>query len=216
MLSRMSQGRRARGAGKGAYRRKDAFFHRAKAEGYRSRAAFKLLELAKRYRLIRAGDRVLDLGCWPGGWLQVAVELAGTSGRVVGVDQRETEPVAGARLLVGDVREDEVRRRLEAALGGPLDVLLSDMSPQLSGVRARDEARAYELGGAALDVAERMLAEDGRLVLKIFMNAETEHLLRRARASFATVKLSRPEASRKGSAEQYLIALGRRAAPSAI
>jgi 23S rRNA (uridine2552-2'-O)-methyltransferase len=202
--------RSAKGDGKGSYRRKDSYFLRAKAEGYRSRAAYKLLELAKRYRVLRPGARVLDLGCWPGGWTQVAVELAGPSGRVVGVDLRATEPIAGAVLIVGDVREEETLRRLEAAIDGPLDVLLSDMAPQLSGVRARDEARAYELGCLALDLADRLLAPGGHLIMKIFMSPETESLLLRARAAFATVKLSRPDASRKGSAEQYLIAVGRR------
>jgi len=207
----MSRGQRSAGGnGKGSYRRKDSFFLRAKAEGYRSRAAYKLLELAKRYRLVRPGARVLDLGCWPGGWTQVAVELAGSSGRVVGVDLRATEPIPGAILLVGDAREPEFLERIETAVDGRLDLLLSDMSPQLSGVRARDEARAHELACLALDVADRLLAAGGHLLMKVFMNADTEELLQRARAAFTTVKLSRPEASRKGSAEQYLIALGYR------
>jgi 23S rRNA (uridine2552-2'-O)-methyltransferase len=202
------QRRRGDSVGKGGYRRKDAFFHRAKAEGYRSRAAYKLADLARRYRLIRQGDRVVDLGCWPGGWLQVAVELGG---RVVGVDLRATDPVAGAEIVVGDMRDDAVRARIVELTGGAVEVVLSDMSPQLSGVGARDEARAHELACVALEIAENLLVAGGRLVMKVFMNAETEDLLRRARALFETVKLSRPEASRKGSSEQYLIALGRRA-----
>lgn len=191
------------------YDPKDAFYRRAKDEGYRSRAAYKLLDLARRYRLIRKGDRVVDLGAWPGGWTQVAAELAGPKGFVVAVDLRPLETLGAATRvvsIVGDVGEPAVQEELMRRLGGRADVILSDMAPQLSGVRARDSARAGELARTALVVADRLLKPGGRLLVKIFMSEETEALLKELRGRFAEVKLSRPEASRPGSAETYLVA----------
>lgn len=198
-------------SGSGGYQRKDVFYRRAKEEGYRSRAAYKLIELAERYRLIGRGDRVLDLGCWPGGWLQVAVNLAGPTGTVVGVDLRETDPLPGAVILTGDVTDGAVIERLRAATpGGAYDVVIADLSPQLSGVRFRDEARAAELNEIALSVADALLEPGGALLMKTFMSGETEGILRRARGLFAAVRLTAVEATRKGSAEQYMIAREKR------
>ncbi len=195
------------------YNRKDSYYRRAKQEGYRSRAAYKLLEVAERYKLIRRGCRVLDLGCWPGGWLQVAAQLAGPDGTVVGIDLREAEPIAGTTILQGDVTDDEVVAKLrDAVRGGVYDVVLSDLSPKLSGVRFTDEARAGELNQIALSVAEAVLEPGGALLMKTFMSGETEDLLRRARELFASVRLTAVDASRKGSAEHYLIARDRRPA----
>ncbi len=195
----------------GGYQRKDAFYRRAKEEGYRSRAAYKLLEINERYHLIGRGARVLDLGCWPGGWLQVAVSLAGPTGTVVGVDLRETDPLSGAVILTGDVTDGAVIERLRAAApGGAYDVVIADLSPQLSGVRFRDEARAAELNEIALSVAEALLQPGGSLLMKTFMSGETEGILRRARALFGAVRLTAVEATRKGSAEQYMIAREKR------
>jgi 23S rRNA (uridine2552-2'-O)-methyltransferase len=199
------------GGGRAGYERKDSFYRRAKEEGYRSRAAYKLLEAAERYRLIARGARVLDLGCWPGGWLQVAVELAGPSGTVVGIDLKETEPISGATVLTGDVTAAATIERLRAAVpGGVYDVVLADLAPNLSGIRFRDEARAAELNQMTLAVADELLRPGGALLMKTFMSGETEELLRRARRSFAAVRLTAVEASRKGSAEQYLIARDKR------
>lgn len=200
-------GKRPRSAAPAGYDRQDAYYRRAKAEGMRSRAAYKLQELAQRFRLIRAGDRVLDLGCWPGGWLQVAATLAGPAGTVVGVDLRQTEPTPGCIVLRGDVTGADCVGALRAAApGGVFDVILSDLSPPLSGVRARDEARAAELNELVLRLAADMLADGGSLLMKVFMSGETENLLRRAREQFASVRLTAAQASRKGSAEQYLVA----------
>jgi len=194
------------------YERKDRFYRRAREQGYRSRAAFKLLELARRYRLIGPGDRVIDLGAWPGSWLQVACEL-GRGGVVVGVDLRPLEaPVTGAAYVVGDVREASVREQVLAAAGGPADVVLSDLAPQLTGIRDRDEARIEELAEVAMDFALAALRPGGRFVMKTFSAPQNAAWLARLRPSFASVKLTRPEASRSGSAELYLIGLGFRAA----
>jgi 23S rRNA (uridine2552-2'-O)-methyltransferase len=199
-----------------AYQRKDAFYARAKQAGYRSRAAYKLLELARRYRLIRRGDRVVDLGAWPGGWLQVAAELAGPQGRVVGVDLRPIDQLGGTvATIAGDARDEAVQERMRTLCGGRVDVVLSDMAPALSGVRDRDIAQATELAEAALAIAIRLLAPGGRLLLKLFTAPETDAVVAAARQRFATVKLTRPEASRKGSAELYLVGADFRSNPPA-
>ncbi len=206
-------GNRRQGAGSG-YDRKDSYYRRAKQEGYRSRAAYKLLEVAERYKLIPRGARVLDLGCWPGGWLQVAAELAGPHGTVVGIDLKETDPVPSASIMTGDVTDPEVLVKLRAAApGGAYDVILSDLAPKLSGVRFSDEARAAELNQVALAVAETLLKTGGMLLMKTFMSGETEAMLRRARELFSSVRLTSVDASRKGSSEHYLIARERRPRP---
>lgn len=194
-----------------AYQRKDAFYARAKAEGYRSRAAYKLLELARRYQLIRRGDHVVDLGAWPGGWLQVAAELVGPRGVVVGVDLVPIEPLPQSWVgtLVGDASEPAVLEQVRERCRGRVDVVLSDMAPKLSGIRDRDAARAAGLAETAVAVAERLVAPGGRLVMKVFSGAESEALAL-ARRAFATAKLTKPESSRKESAEMYLVASGRR------
>jgi len=195
-----------------AYQRKDAFYARAKAEGYRSRAAYKLVELARRYQLVKRGDHVVDLGAWPGGWLQVAAELVGPRGIVVGVDLEPIEPLGKAWVstLVGDASTPAVLDQLRERCRGRVDVLLSDMAPKLSGIRDRDAARAAELAEIAVAVAEQLVAPGGRLLMKAFSGAEGETLAL-ARRVFASAKLTKPEASRKESAEMYLVATGRRA-----
>lgn len=196
------------------YNRKDHFYRQAKSAGYRSRAAYKLLELARRYRLIHAGDRVVDLGAWPGGWLQVAAELAGAAGRVIGVDLVALDPLSNPAItcLLGDARTAEVQAEIRRRSGGPVDVVLSDMAPKLTGVRATDTARAGALADAAVDIAVQLLRPGGRLLVKAFTSAETDALVQRLKRDFATVKRTRPEASRAGSAELYVIAAGYRPA----
>lgn len=192
------------------YKRKDAYYARAKAAGYRSRAAYKLLELARRYRMIRTGDHVVDLGAWPGGWLQVAAELTGPKGLVVGVDlvPVEVPPGGTVAFVCGDARVPAIQEEIMRRIGGRVDVVLSDMAPKLTGIRATDEARGAELADTALRAAGRMLRPQGRLVMKVFMNPETERIVDAVRREFAEVRLTRPEASRSGSAELYVVALG--------
>ena len=179
------------------YERKDAFYTRAKTAGYRSRAAYKLLDLAGRHHLIRRGDRVLDLGAWPGGWLQVATALVGPAGKVVGVDLQRIDPLAGnvVSTLVGDARQDKIRRELTIRIGGRADVLLSDMSPKLTGVAAKDGAEAAELATATMEIADSLLKKKGVLLMKLFMGEDTEMVLQEARQRFERVKLTRPEQS---------------------
>ena len=129
------------------YRRKDAYYRRAKAAGYRARSAYKLIELDRRFGILRRGDFVVDLGAWPGGWLQVACECVGAEGCVVGVDVTPVDPLgtAGITLLAGDVRDPSIIEAVHTALGRPADLVLSDLAPNLTGIQATDEARREEL-----------------------------------------------------------------------
>ena len=196
------------------YDRKDAFYHKAKREGYRSRAAYKLLELNREFHLLKPGQRVIDLGSWPGGWVQVAAEVVGPTGKVIGIDLVALEPLplTNVTLLQGDVTDPVQQEKMLALLGGPADVLLSDMAPKLSGLREVDEARAIALCRAALSCALILLRPGGTLLLKVFMGPEHKKFLAELRTAFATVKTTRPEATRKGSAETYVLALGRKTA----
>jgi 23S rRNA (uridine2552-2'-O)-methyltransferase len=190
------------------YDRKDALYRRAKREGYRSRAAFKLTELQRRTRLIRRGDAVVDLGAWPGGWLQVAAELVGPAGRVVGVDVVPIAPLADPRVVVleADVADPALPARVRERLGRPADVVLSDMAPKLSGIAPRDAARGAELLDAARTFAAATLRPGGTFVAKTFGGTEMEAARAALRAVFGRVRLVGLEATRKGSAELYLLA----------
>ena len=192
------------------YQRKDAHYRRAKAEGFRARSAYKLAELDDRHRLIRKGDRVVDLGAWPGGWCQVAVERVGPRGRVVGVDvvPLEALPAPNVDLLVGDVRTPATSIEITSRLGGLADVVLSDVAPKLTGVRDVDEARCAELASAVIDALAQLLKPGGRLVMKVFMDGAYRTHRAALEARFAEVKTTRAEASRRGSAELYLLGSG--------
>ena len=195
-----------------SYDRKDRYYRKAKAEGLRSRAAFKLEDLDR--QLLRPGDRVLDLGCWPGGWLQVAARRVGAQGKVVGIDIRPLDPIALPQLAVieGDVGDPAILERAATLLGGPADAILSDVAPQLTGIRDRDEARASDLVRAALATVDRILRPGGAFVCKVFMNSEYPTLFAEVRRRFEDVRATRSEATRKGSAELYWISRSFRAA----
>ena len=193
------------------YRRKDAFHQRAKREGYRSRAAYKLAEIADRHALLAPGARVADLGCWPGGWLQVAAERTGPTGRVVGVDLAVIDPPLGIANVVaiqGDFAEPPVLQAILDALGGPADVLLSDAAPKLTGIRDADRAREEALLEAVAAALPVLLRPGGDLLCKLLDSPEADALGRRLGASFRDARSLRPEATRKGSAERYLLARG--------
>jgi len=185
------------------YERKDTFYKKAKQEGYRSRSAYKLIELNKEFRFLKPGDRIVDLGSWPGGWVQVAASVVGKTGRVVGIDLAALDPVplAQVTLLQGDATDPVQQEKILTALGGPADVVLSDMAPKLSGIRERDDTRAMGLCRAALACTRTLLRPGGGLVLKVFMGAEYQAFLAELRTAFTAVKITRPEATRKGSAE---------------
>lgn len=187
----------------------DEYVKRAQQAGYRSRAAFKLLELQERDRILMPGERVIDLGAAPGGWSQIAADLVGESGRVIALDLLPMDPVPGVELLLGDFREDETLAELLALLGGePADLVLSDMAPNASGMMAVDQPRVMSLCELALDLARQVLKPDGRLVVKIFQGEGFEDYLKELRASFRRVVSRKPKASRAQSREQYLVADG--------
>lgn len=196
--------------GPSVYQRRDAFYTRARAVGYRSRAAFKLLQLAQHARLFRRGDHVLDLGAWPGGWLQVAAELVGPTGKVVGIDLQPIEPLPHKHVTtqVGDIGDELMQQRIVKACQGRVDVVLSDLAPKLSGVRARDAARSEALAVCVLAVGEKVLRPGGKLVMKLFTGDAAMRLMRELRARFDDVRTTRPVATRKGSSEIYAIAAG--------
>lgn len=195
------------------YERKDAFYRRAKREGFRSRAAYKLEELQREHRLLRPGDRVADLGCWPGGWMQVAVEAVGPNGRVVGIDLDAIDPLPqeNAIALQGDLTEAGVAQRILDALGGPADAVLSDAAPKLTGVRATDRAREEALLEALEALAPRLLRPGGTFVAKLLDAPESQAFVARLRRRFGAVRVTKSQATRKGSSEKYLIARDYRA-----
>lgn len=196
------------------YDRKDHFHQRAKREGYRSRAAYKLLEIQRDERLLRAGDRVVDIGCWPGGWLQVASAAVGAGGRVVGVDRDAIDPpleTPNVTALVGDITDRVVVQQILDVLGRPADVVLSDAAPKLTGIRPVDRAAEETLLDAIVGSLPDLLRDGGGLILKILESPEAQTALRRARKSFARAKTVKTVASRKGTSERYLVARGFRA-----
>ena len=190
-------------------RRRDPYQRRARAAGYRARSAYKLVELDRRFGLLRGGDFVVDLGASPGGWLQVVLERIGPRGRVVGVDVAALEPFAASNVLLvtGDVREPATIQTVRDSLGRRADVVLSDLAPKLTGVRATDEARCGELAAATLDALPTLLRPGGRLLMKIFMGPEHEALLAHMRQHFVELQTTRPEATRRGSRELYTAGL---------
>ncbi len=199
------------------YQRKDHYHQRAKREGLRSRAAYKLAEIDRGQSLLRRGAKVIDLGCWPGGWLQVAAKAVGPEGRVVGVDRVPLDPPltdANVRVLCGDLADADLAVRLREALGSAADLLLSDAAPRLTGVRATDRANEERLLEAVEGLIPGLLRPGGDLLLKILDSPEAEAIARRIRSGFDSAKTVRPRASRKGSSERYLLARGFRAGAS--
>jgi 23S rRNA (uridine2552-2'-O)-methyltransferase len=192
----------------------DPYVRKARALGYRSRSAFKLAEIDRADRLFAPGQRVVDLGAAPGGWSQVAAERVGPGGRVIAVDLLEMAPLPGVTVIRGDFTAETVLRELEGALGGErVDLVLSDMAPNLSGVAASDQARSLHLCELACEFSLAHLKPAGSLLLKAFQGAGFPELLQRLRASFERVDSRKPGASRRHSSEMYLLARGPRTRP---
>lgn len=187
----------------------DAYVKRAQQEGYRSRAAYKLLEIQERDRVLRPGMAVVDLGAAPGGWSQVARRLVGQGGQVFALDILPMEPIADVTFLLGDFREDAVLDQLQAALAGTeIDLVLSDMAPNVSGLAAVDQPRAAYLCELALDLAGKVLKPKGAMVVKAFQGEGFDAYLRQMREVFTHVLTRKPEASRSQSREVYLVGKG--------
>jgi 23S rRNA (uridine2552-2'-O)-methyltransferase len=191
----------------------DPYVRRARDSGYRSRAAYKLIEIADRDRLLRRGMTAVDLGAAPGSWSQVLAERVGPSGRIIALDVSEIAPIPGVVLIQGDFREDAVLERIEAALGGArCDLVLSDMSPNLSGVSDADQARSLHLCELALEFAGTHLKQRGSLLVKVFQGAGYREFLASMQQTFETVLSRKPGASRDRSSEMYLLGRNLRAA----
>ena len=184
----------------------DPYVAAAKQQGWRSRAAFKLLELDEKFHLLRPGMTVLDLGAAPGGWTQVVVQRK--AGRVVALDLLPMEPLAGAELLTGDFTEQAVLERLLQVLGGKADLVLSDMAPNTTGHSATDHVRIMALAEMALEMAVQVLAPGGSFVAKVFQGGSERGMLERMKHAFAQVRHAKPPASRKESSELYVVAMG--------
>ena len=185
---------------------RDPYVKQAAAQGYRSRAAFKLAELDDRDKLIRPGMRVVDLGAAPGGWSQVAAQRVGRGGRVIAMDLQSIDVLPNVTFIQGDVREPGVQSLLEAALeGSPADLVLSDMAPNLTGVKPVDEARSQELVGIAMETARRVLKPGGAMLVKLFHGSGLDAVIRQLKGMFAEVGIRKPPASRSESSEVYAV-----------
>lgn len=192
----------------------DPYVQKAQADGYRSRAAYKLTELDDRFSFLKPGARIADLGAAPGGWTQVAAERTGAktgkSPLIVGMDIQPMDPIEGSILMELDIFADDAIPKIEAALGGPADIVLSDMAPSTTGHKNTDQIRIAALADAAYDVARQLLAQGGVFVVKVFQGGAPPELLAELKRDFAQIRHVKPPASRSGSPEMYLLATGYR------
>jgi 23S rRNA (uridine2552-2'-O)-methyltransferase len=191
----------------------DPYVAEAKRLGYRSRAAFKLIQLDQRFHLLATGKRIVDLGCAPGGWTQVAAARVGARGKIIGLDLNPTEPVPGATLLAGDFRDPATGEQIRAALGGPADLVLSDMAAPATGHAATDHLRIVALAEDAFTFAATILKPGGAFVAKVFQGGAEGALLAALKHAFTEVRHAKPAASRAESAETYVVAKGFRGPP---
>ena len=187
--------------------RRDQYRRLAKDQGYRARSAYKLLQMNRSYNIIKKGDKVVDLGCAPGGWLQVAMKEVGSSGKVIGVDLKPVTPVAGATILQGSIENPNMLSKIAEILGCKADVILSDMAPNVCGVWDIDHARQISLSTIALGFARQVLRVGGSSVFKIFEGEMLKEFKSELRKSFGKVLLSKPSASRQESSELYIVCL---------
>lgn len=191
----------------------DPFVKQAKAQGLRSRAAYKLQEIDTKDRLLKPGMRVVDLGAAPGSWSGYAARKVGTAGKVVAIDLLEIAPIAGVTILRGDFLDEAMVSQVRQALGeAKADLVLCDLSPNLSGIASADQARAAELVLQALDFCRQSLAADGAFLVKVFQGSEFRGLLDELKRAFTVVQTRKPAASRGESSETYLLCRGLRAA----
>lgn len=186
---------------------RDPYVRRAQQDGFRSRAAFKLIEIQQRDRLLARGALVVDLGAAPGGWSQVAAQAVGPGGRVIALDLLEIEPLEGVECIRGDFTDEAVVMEVIARLGDrKASLVMSDMAPNISGNWSVDQPRSMRLAESALEFAGRVLGPGGSLLIKVFQGEGLDELVATARARFATVRLRKPAASRSESREIYVVA----------
>jgi 23S rRNA (uridine2552-2'-O)-methyltransferase len=198
------------------YQPRDFYYRKARAAGLGSRAAFKIEEILKRWSLAAPGARVVDLGCAPGGWLTMLARAVGPQGRIVGVDLKPCRPAAAqVATLAADLGDPELPARILAVLGGPADLVTSDAAPRLSGIRTRDQAQAAELATSVLRLVRKLLKPGGAAVVKVFMGEGLDQCVAGFRTEFARVELGRTRATRPGSSELFVVAVGFRTASAA-
>ena len=187
--------------------RKDQYRRLAKDQGYRARSAYKLLQLNNSYHIIKKGSKVVDLGCAPGGWLQVVTKEVGQAGKVVGIDLKPVESVAGATVLKGNIEDVDMFEKIVGILGSKADVILSDLAPNVSGLWDIDHARQISLSATALGFARQVLRVGGSAVFKVFEGDLLNEFRADLKTSFGRVLLNKPSASRQESSELYIVCL---------
>ena len=187
--------------------RRDQYRRLAKDQGYRARSAYKLLQINRSYNVLKKGDNVVDLGCAPGGWLQVAVKEVRPSGKVIGIDLKPVTPVVDAIILQGSIEDPNMLSKIEEILGSKADVVLSDLAPNVSGVWDIDHARQISLSTIALQFTQRLLRIGGSSVFKVFEGDMLKEFRSELDRNFGKVFLSKPSASRQESSELYIICL---------
>ncbi len=189
----------------------DEYVKLSRQDGYRSRAVYKLIELQKKYKIIKQGMKIVDLGAAPGGWSQYCAQLVGDSGRVVASDILEIDPLAHVEFILGDFREEEILEQILKVLGDTKsDLVISDMAPNISGVASIDQPKAMYLCELALDMAGQILKSDGNFVVKVFQGQGFDDYVRDIKKAFKTVRITKPKASRPRSREVYVLAQGYR------
>lgn len=191
-------------------RKNDPYYKKAKSENYRSRASFKLKQLDKKFKIMKEGNNVVDLGAAPGGWSQVALEKVGEEGIVVGVDLNRIKPFPEENFygIRGDFTTEEIQNQIMEIIGGKTKVLISDASPQLCGIKNLDQLRSIDLINVVIEIADNILEDKGNLVMKVFQGPEYKKMLVDLKKKFRQVKTTKPPSSRKKSSEMYVIGLG--------
>ena len=191
-------------------RKKDPYYKRAKADDYRSRASYKLKQLDKKYKIIRKGDTVVDLGAAPGGWSQVAMEKVEEEGIVVSVDLNRIKPLDGENFyrIRGDFTDENVQNKIKKIVGGHTKVLISDASPTLTGIKDIDHLRSIDLIESVINIGDNILEDKGNIVIKAFQGEEYKNLIDKLKKKFKVLKTTKPPSSRKKSSEMYIVGLG--------
>lgn len=179
----------------------DFYTRKAREEGLRARSAYKLSQINKKYNLIKKNDKVLDLGCWPGGWLLIAKSIVGERGYVLGIDEKQIKMIEGVDFIKADVLSDNVFDKSKVKF----DVVISDLAPNTSGIIELDIERSYELSLRGLEIAKKVLKRNGNFLCKIFMGGSFNDFLKKVREDFEFVKSAKPDASKKGSKETYIV-----------
>ncbi len=184
------------------YNRKDYYFNKAKKEGFRARSSYKLIEIQKKYNLIKPNDSVLDIGCAPGSWLQFVKQR--TKGKILGIDIVPIKPIEGIEFIEGDINDKKIQEKII----NKFNIVLSDIAPKTSGIKERDQYLSYQLSRESFLIAKKALKENGNFLVKTFQSQETEKLIKEMKPYFDFVKRYTPQSTRQGSKEIFIVALG--------